>query len=211
MASGATALPPDRAQPAADALSNVAMTNRHSEPALRLRWLLTLDRMLASIETIVATLIFIMMLSFMVVQVSARYFLEIPLPWSEELIRYLFVATSFIGAAAVCKYNEHIEINLIDSFVDKVKSEKRKAMVVRWQRMAADIFSLITLLVFAWYSYGFVMRLMESDQRSPAMDFPTYIVAGVMLLGVWLMIAHYIVKLLDNTLNGTRQNSAGLQ
>lgn len=174
-------------------------------------WLLTLDRMLAGIETIVATMIFIVMLSLMVVQVTARYFLEIPLPWSEELIRYLFVVTSFIGAAAVCKYNEHIEINLIDSFVAKIKSEQQKATIVRCQQMAADILSLITLLVFAWYSNGFVMRLMESDQRSPAMDFPTYIVAGVMLLAVYLMIAHYVVKLLDKSFNGTRNESVGLQ
>ncbi len=187
------------------------MTSGHSDQPLRLRWLLTLDRMLASVETIVATVIFIMMLAFMVVQVSARYFLEIPLPWSEELIRYLFVATSFIGAAAVCKYNEHIEINLIDSFVARIKSARRKAAVVRWQQMAADLFSLITLLVFARYSHGFVMRLMESDQRSPAMDFPTYVVAGVMLLGVYLMIAHYVVKLLDKTINGARADSVGLK
>lgn len=173
----------------------------------RLLWLLAVDSLLAKVEAVVASVIFILMLAFMLVQVTARYFFEAPLPWSEELIRYLFVGSSFIGAAAVCKYREHIEINLVDTILARV-GPRRRARVLRMQQMTADALSLLTLAIFGWYSYGFVAKLLAGNQRSPAMDFPTYIVAGAMLLGVCLMILHYLVKLLESALNGARAEEA---
>lgn len=178
-----------------------------SRSGRQLRWLLGADSLLAKAETVVASVVFILMLTFMLVQVVARYFFEAPLPWSEELIRYLFVGSSFIGAAAVCKYREHIEINLVDTVLARV-APGRRARVLRMQQMSADALSLLTLAIFGWYSYGFVAKLLAGEQRSPAMDFPTYIVAGVMFLGVCLMILHYLVKLLESALNGARAEEA---
>ena len=177
---------------------------RPPDQGLRLPWLLWFDSALARIETVVSTVIFVLMLSMMVVQVTARYLFEFPLPWSEEMIRYMFVMTVFIGAGAVCKYRDHIEIDVISDFVSRIRNERTKARVIRAQRMVADLASLATLSIFCWYCYDFVAAMVESDQRSPAMDFPTYIVTGVMFLGVVLMIVHYLVKIVDNAVNGVR-------
>ncbi|MDI9479328.1 MAG: TRAP transporter small permease subunit, partial [Bacillota bacterium] len=56
-----------------------------------------LNKSLVSIEYGVTIPLFLVMVTLMFVQVIFRYFLESPLPWSEEVIRYLFIATTYLG------------------------------------------------------------------------------------------------------------------
>ena len=48
------------------------------------------------------------------------------LTWSEELSRYIFIWQIWLGASTALKYNEHIRVTLIYSFM---KSEKLKAVI----------------------------------------------------------------------------------
>ena len=159
---------------------------------------------MADVESFLTLLIFMIMLALMVVQVIFRYILEIALPWSEELIRYLFVATSFIGAALVSKDRSHINIDVMDSLLSMIKNEKKREKINYWLWMLADITSFIVLSIFAVLTYRFLIIMHRTEQVSPAMELPVSVVVGTMLLGVCLMIIHYFFKIINNTF-GLRQ------
>jgi TRAP-type C4-dicarboxylate transport system permease small subunit len=162
-------------------------------------WLAWIEEKLAMLETFITLITFNVMLALMVVQVIFRYWLEIALPWSEELIRYLFVVSSFLGAALVSKDRSHITITIIDSILEMIKDDKRRERINYWIWLAADIATLGVLSVFASLTYRFYREMQTTDQLSPAMGFPVAVVVGAMLLGTCLMIVHYLIKIINNT------------
>ena len=46
-------------------------------------------------------------------QVITRYLLEIPLPWSEEIARYMFLWLTWVGASYATKERRHVSIDVI--------------------------------------------------------------------------------------------------
>ena len=76
-------------------------------------------------------------------QIVFRYFINASIPWSEELTRYIFIWQIWLGASTALKYNEHIRVTLIYSFM---KSEKLKAVI----GLAAD---------FIWFLFCAYMVL----------------------------------------------------
>jgi TRAP-type C4-dicarboxylate transport system permease small subunit len=149
-------------------------------------------------EEAVVGMLFLGMLALMVIQVVARYLMEYPLPWSEELIRYLFVAASFLGGALVSQRRAHIDITIIDSFIEGMKSAQAKKRAEQVVRLLADIASLAIASVFTWYTYDFFETMYTTNQLSSAMEIPVAWVVGAMLAGSGLMVLHYIVKAVED-------------
>ena len=90
------------------------------------------DRLLVDISTIVYLSLFIVL----VLAIVAR-FAAVSLPWTEEMARYIFIISTFFGAAAAISTNEHIQIT---SFKEKLFSPKFK--------MLSDICGYILVLSF---------------------------------------------------------------
>lgn len=61
----------------------------------------------------VATLGFIGMLVTAWSQILFRYVLEIPVPWTEQLARVLFVLSMFLGIAVAIRRGEHIVVSFV--------------------------------------------------------------------------------------------------
>ena len=76
-------------------------------------------------------------------QVIMRTVFKNSLTWSEELSRYIFIWQIWLGASTALKYNEHIRVTLIYSFMT---SEKLKAVI----GLAAD---------FIWFLFCAYMVL----------------------------------------------------
>ena len=64
-------------------------------------------------EEIVASLLFCITLSLVVLNVITRYVLREGIPWSEEFATGCFVWTAFIGAAACYKRRQHMGVDVI--------------------------------------------------------------------------------------------------
>lgn len=47
------------------------------------------------------------------VQVFTRYVMKIPLPWSEEIARYMFLWLTWVGASFATKERKHVNIDVI--------------------------------------------------------------------------------------------------
>ncbi|GAB6180022.1 TRAP transporter small permease [Desulfotomaculum defluvii] len=116
-----------------------------------------------------------------------RYFFETTFPPSEELARYLFVWTVFLGAITAYKDNQHVGVDLITS---RLKGVTKKVVEI-----IGYLFVLIAVIVMAQGGIGFTVLSISS--LGPATGIPfsfisvSYVIAAVM---IGLMTINKIIK-----------------
>jgi TRAP-type C4-dicarboxylate transport system permease small subunit len=126
-------------------------------------------------------------------QVVSRYVLKNPLPWTEELARYLMVWMSFIGGSCVIKKWDHI---YVDFFINMMKQKPRKMMLL------AQKFVILGLLVYSFYLCLTVFSRVSSFQRTAVMGISMLWPQSGMTVGFLLMILQNIGIILNDTFSG---------
>lgn len=91
-----------------------------------------------------------------------RYILEAPLPWSEELARYLMVWGASLGAFVAFREGSHVGVTMI---MDRFHGQTGIALT----RAAQFIVTLFMAIVMI---EGFVLVLKIRGQTSTAMEIP---------------------------------------
>ncbi|WP_108259040.1 TRAP transporter small permease [Mangrovicoccus ximenensis] len=99
----------------------------------------------AGLATLSANIMLIVMILAIGVQVCARFLLGAPTVWAEELARYLLVALTMLGSAALIERNDHISI---DIFVYILPEPVQR--IVGWLR---DAITLTVCGTLAWYGW----------------------------------------------------------
>ena len=139
-----------------------------------------------AVEKVVRWIVIVLMLVMTVtvsLQITFRYFLNIPLGWSEELARFSFVWVSFFGASALMRVREHINVTV---FVDNFPPRLRAVCVV---------LANLCALIFAYYFVvgGIALATNEWSQLAPAMEIPmgwVYVVIPIsaILMAIWIVL-----------------------
>lgn len=130
-------------------------------------------------ETILVVLLLIMSLA-MGAQIVARYILNSPLSWSEELARFLFVWSGFLSISYCFKKQISIKIEQLVSLLPK-----KIAAVFKIIEKATMLAFYIYMVPFAWTYFN---NAVASGQLSPAMQLPMYIIYIAPLVGFILSI-----------------------
>jgi TRAP-type C4-dicarboxylate transport system permease small subunit len=141
-------------------------------------------------------LMFIVLLALMLIQVIYRYFLELPLPWTEEIARYVFVIVTYLGASIAVSENSHIEINVRDLLLSKIITAQKSREY--WNRVLTVGAEGVTLIIAAIISYEFVFMVVDDytfDQVSISLGFPMYFVTGFVLLCLVVLTLHCLFRL----------------
>ena len=102
------------------------------------------------------------MLVVVLAQVVFRYVLAHPLPWSEELARYLMIWVACLAASEAYAKGSHVGVTLI---VNAIRPSLRKIMIL-------IIHLAVCVLMGVIVYQGFALSLMQVDQLSPAMELP---------------------------------------
>jgi TRAP-type C4-dicarboxylate transport system permease small subunit len=105
---------------------------------------------LARVIDLTLLVVFLAMVAAITWQVFARYVLESPSRWAEELARFLMVWTTMLGSAVVLRADGHVAVTL---FVDLLPGWLREAVAV-----VRDALILGMAGVLAWYGYGLAMH-----------------------------------------------------
>ena len=111
--------------------------------------------------------------------VVLRYFFGSPFSWAEELMLFLMILGVFTGAVAVTWRNLHIRI---DTIVDRLPPAWRRAVSV-----VATLTSIGILAVVVVASSRLVALLQEMDQRSDALNAPSWIPQSFLTIGLTLV------------------------
>jgi TRAP-type C4-dicarboxylate transport system permease small subunit len=129
------------------------------------------------------------------IQVVARYILKASTPWSEELARYVFIWTSYLGCGMCFAKKKHININLIDEIVSKYENASMILFYVEKLTMVASIAFLGFFLTKYW---TYFLRIASLGRTSTACNLPMVIPYFSVLAGCALMMWHAFVILLQS-------------
>ena len=135
-----------------------------------------------TLNTVIKYVLIVMVIAMFIlttVQVILRYGFNRALSWSEELVRFLFVWATFLGAAIGIK--EHIHIG-VDAVVNFLPANLRRY---------AD--TVVYLIIFAFgivlVTAGMSVVTLTHSQLSPALDLPmSYVYIAIPLGGALSMI-----------------------
>lgn len=115
--------------------------------------------------------------------------------WAEEVGQFLVVVTTFMGIGYAAREGSHINMSaLIDLSGNKVK----KVLAL----LSATV-TMITMFVFAYLSFKYMITVVASGRFTPALEVPVYIITMFMPIGFTLGGIQYLINL---TLNLKHKN-----
>lgn len=125
-------------------------------------------------------------------QVVMRRVFSNPLSWSEELCRYCFMWSGFIGVSYCIRKRCEIRI---DTFVMLFPKRIQAAMAV-----LADLLCLAMYGVFFYTTILIIQKAFASEQISPAIGIPNYLIYFGALLGFGFAAIRMLRNIKDDAL-----------
>jgi TRAP-type C4-dicarboxylate transport system permease small subunit len=142
---------------------------------------------LANVCLAVAGVALIIIVAINGANVVARYVFGFPFSWAEELMLFLMILSVFAGSIAVTWRNLHIRI---DTFLDRMPPAGRAAALAIGSLISIAVISIIT-----WRSGHIVSLLRTLDQRSDALQTPSWIPQSFVTVGLGAMVLIIAIKL----------------
>lgn len=142
---------------------------------------------LRTIEEILALCVVGLMALVISTQVVARYGLDRPLSWPEELSEFLFITLTFIGATAVLKRGGHFSMDaLVQSLPDTARRLIHRLSMMLMGVLAAGL---------AWYSVS--MGMVYAGTRTVVLGIPEELKAWVMAYAFASMALFCLAEVLE--------------
>lgn len=139
-------------------------------------------------------LVFLAMVATATAQVLARYVLGVPLRWSEELARYLFIWLSFLAAWLAWARREHLGIELLAGSLSARRAQALRILVE------------LAVLMFAALSMYFGQRILaiSAGQPSAVLRIPMAWIYAAFYVGMGLVVIETLAGWLERA-SGTRR------
>ncbi|MCI7303360.1 MAG: TRAP transporter small permease subunit [Clostridiales Family XIII bacterium] len=161
------------------------------------------------VEKQITWIAFIVMLGLLVIQVACRYCFHFPLAWSEELVRFIYVAVSYTGAIVAVRENEHICINIIPIILKKILKDRcREERVLKVLDLAADGICAVFWIFISYGVLGYIAEVKEKAMLSTANEWPMWIVFVPVLMSGILIIFHYIMNGIETAMSFKKDGEA---
>ncbi|MDO4481512.1 MAG: TRAP transporter small permease [Bacillota bacterium] len=127
-------------------------------------------------------LVILMALAVIIVsaQIVTRFILKTPLPWSEELARYMFIWLVWVGAAFATKERKHIRIDVVVSRLPQIG-----------QKACAIISTIIWIgftIFMVYISVILTSSVMTGGQTGTGSGIPMWIPYSAIPVGMALML-----------------------
>lgn len=130
-------------------------------------------------EDVVSSLCLAGMTVLIAVQVFNRYVLQSSLDWSEELARYLFIWSVYVGCSFATQKDRHLEVTIL-----RFAFGGRLAKPVT---LLANICSMVFCACITVWGTQMVQFLIGTGQKTPALEVPMYWIYLCLPLGMGLM------------------------
>jgi len=134
--------------------------------------------------------------------VVARYAFDASLTWASELTTYLFIWSTFFGAAYCFKMDAHIAINIL---IEKVSPKVAKFLI-----LLSLFITFIYISAIAYYGYEYLLFVNELEETSVDLEIPMWIIYLVIPVSfgfsAWIL-ARKIVDVAKTSATNVKQNS----
>ena len=149
-----------------------------------------MKRILGKLETLSAWITgtaMLLVIIFMLLQVTFRYVFVRPLAWTDTLCKFAFIWAVFFGAFIGVRKNMHVAVDMLP------KALPRTPQLI--MALAVQGLTIVILLVCAWFTFSLFDSTMTSTL--PAVSIPLgYIYLPLGISGL-MMIAGYADAMLD--------------
>lgn len=141
------------------------------------------------IEGWIALVIFFALAGVVFYQFLTRYVLNDSAAWTEEIARYLLIATVFVGAAMGVAKNDHVQVDLLYRYLPKSLG-----------RMLSTVVDVLRIGFFGWMTVLTAQMMAKLGRtQMTVIDLPMNIVYGVVLFGfaamalrsIWVARMHW--------------------
>lgn len=137
-------------------------------------------------------------------QVLTRFVLEIPLPWVEEVIRYLMIYLVLIMSSVAIYLNSHLNVDILDLVI------KGKWLIII--KKFRSIIILIFAASYVYLAFQLIMDTINMGQVTPALQISMAWPLFAVLIGGILMVINclYLIflpqkKFKNNKLETTKE------
>ena len=113
-------------------------------------------------------------------QVVTRYVLKIPLPWSEEIARYMFLWLTWVGASYATKERRHVNIDIVFNLLKPVG--KKICTIV------STIVWIGFLIMMCYLSFKLTSSVFKGGQIAIGSGLPMWIPYASIPTGMTLML-----------------------
>ena len=143
-------------------------------------------RYLNMFEGVVVPVIMGLMGLITIAQVIFRYVLSYSLDWPEELGRYLFIMSVYLGASLAERYDRHLAVTILRTNKNKVISQMAC--------LAGPFFTIVFTALMTVWGVQMTVFVYETGQSAPALQIPMYLLYAVMPLSFFFMGIHAVVN-----------------
>lgn len=133
-------------------------------------------KILSSLEENVSSWLLGAMTVVITLQVIFRYFVSYSLAWPEELGRYLFIASVYIGASYVEQKDKHLAITILRT--------NAGAWCKKWIPVIVHCISIMFSVIMTVWGVKMVVFMHATNQFAPAIEVPMYIIYAFIPLGM---------------------------
>ncbi len=144
--------------------------------------------LILNIEEILCVAFLVLMTCIIGIQIALRT-MALPLSWTEEIARYLFVASVYIGCAVGVKKRKHLKVDAV-----LLIFHARGQYVLK---VISNVLFFIFALILGYYSILLLLQLIfVAEQTAPATGISMAIPYSMVSLGMILMA----VRLIEDTI-----------
>lgn len=123
------------------------------------------------------------------INIILRHFFKSSTTWAEEAIRYAIIWVTFFGSSLCAKNGLHVGIDIFAEMLPK--------NMTKYVLATAQIFGAIFTAFLAFFGWRLTWLIIETGQRSPAMEIPMWITYIAIPLGGFLMTIRFIVAAIE--------------
>lgn len=153
--------------------------------------------LISRIEVFVSCVCMAAMVVIIGMQVFNRYVLGSSLVWSEELGRYLFIWSVWVGCGYAMRENRHLQVTALAQFV----GPRAKKVLDAFAQLATIVFCGFAIV----WGVQMIAFLTRTGQQAPALEIPIYWVFLALPVGMAFMALRCIQNLYG-IWTGTREN-----
>lgn len=116
-----------------------------------------------------------------------RYVIEKSLPWSDELLRFIFVWVVFIGVALVYRKDELVDMTLV--------ADLAKGKLALFLDVLRHMLTFIFVLIIAYQSLIITLGQLRTGEISAAMEIPVWLVSAGLVIGSAIWAYYGLLKI----------------
>ena len=151
------------------------------------------------VEKTITWIAFAIMLGLLLIQVFCRYLFEMPLAWAEEMVRYTYIAVSFLGAAVALRERTHISIDILPSILEnKIKDPAKKEFWLECLDTFANLVQLVFFIILSIWMLEYNLDLDAKNQITTANQWPMWLMCLPVTISCMLMAFHALLNTLED-------------